>query len=155
MHGLTHAEGGIHEGLIPYSHEFAMATPDRQYTPNMIRPPYPSPNPRPSSSVYSDDASDMNTMSCLIHMVSEESREQEHQLIASYESENRMLEEELALYREAWNGTIMLANTVIRAFAIIKRSQVTFDKVVEDAEKDWLAFWGIYKECVGSHPPWI
>jgi hypothetical protein len=132
-----------------------MATPDRQYTSNMIRPPYPPPSPRPSSSVYSDDAPDINTMTYLHHMVSEELTEQEHQLIATYESENRMLEEELALHREAWNGTIMLANTVIRAVAIIKKSQVTFDKVVEDAEKDWLAFWGIYKECLGSHPPWI
>lgn len=94
-------------------------------------------------------------MTYLHHMVSEELREQEHQLIATYESENRMLEEELALYREAWNGTIMLANTVIRAVTIIQRSQVTFDTNVEDAEKGWLAFWGIYKECVGSHPPWI
>lgn len=30
----------------------------------------------------------------------------------------------------------MLANTVIQAFAIIERSQVTFDNAVEDAEKD-------------------
>lgn len=122
--------------------------PDRRGISNMIPPP----DPRPTSSVYSDDTSPMTD---LIHMILEESRAQESQLIATYTNEIRMLEEELALHREAWNGTIMLANKVIQAVAIIKSRLVILSNKAEDADKGWLAFWGIYKECQGSHPPWI
>ncbi len=69
--------------------------------------------------------------------------------------ENQALEEELALHRRAWNGTIMLVNDVIQAITIIKKSLITVDANVASAEKDWLAFWGIYKESLGSHPPWL
>jgi hypothetical protein len=94
-------------------------------------------------------------MTCLIRKVSEETRAQEHQTIASYIRENQALEEELALHRRAWNGTIMLANEVIQASTIIKKSLITVDADIARAEKDWLAFWGIYKESIGSHPPWL
>ena len=110
------------------------------------------PNPRPTSSVYSDD---MSIMTCLIRKVSEETRAQEYQTIDSYIRENQALEEELALHRRAWNGTIMLANEVIQAITIIKKSLITVDANVASAEKEWLAFWGIYKESIGSHPPWL
>jgi hypothetical protein len=114
--------------------------------------PIPPPNPRPTSSVYSEDTS---IMVCLIQNVSEEIRAQEYQTIASYIRENQALEEELAFHRRAWNGTIMLANEVIQASAIIKKSLITVDANVASAEKEWLAFWGIYKESIGSHPPWL
>jgi hypothetical protein len=94
-------------------------------------------------------------MTCLIHKVSEETRAQEYQTIASYMRENQALEEELALHQRAWNGTIMLANEVIQASTIIKKSLTTVDAKVASAEKEWLAFWGIYKESIGSHPPWL
>jgi hypothetical protein len=112
--------------------------------------PIPPPNPRPTSSVYSDD---MSIMTCLIRKVSEETRAQEYQTIDSYIRENQALEEELALHRRAWNGTIMLANEVVQAITIIKKSLITVDANVASAEKEWLAFWGIYKESIGSHPP--
>lgn len=64
----------------------------------------------------------MPTMSQLIHEVSEEAKDQEYKTIASYRRENQALEEELALHRKAWNGTIMLANKVIEAVTIIKNS---------------------------------
>ena len=114
--------------------------------------PVPPPNPRPTSSVYSDD---MSIMVCLIRSVSEEIREQEYQTITSYIRENQAVEEELALYRRAWNGTIMLANEVIQAITIIKKSLITVDANLTSAEKDWLAFWGIYKDSEGSHPLWL
>jgi hypothetical protein len=114
--------------------------------------PIPPPNPRPTSSIYSDD---MSIMTCLIRKVSEETRAQEHQTIASYIRENQALEEELALHQMAWNGTIMLANEVIQANTTIKKSLITVDANVASAEKEWLAFWGIYKESIGSHPPWL
>src|SRR5436190_7038111 len=110
------------------------------------------PNPRPTSSVYSDD---MSLMVCLIRSVSEEIRAQEYQTISSYMRENQALEEELALYRRAWNGTIILVNEVLQAIAIIKKSLITVDTNVASAEKDWLAFWGIYKESIGSYPLWL
>ena len=113
------------------------------------------PNPRPTSSVYSDDSPSMPTMSQLIHEVSEEAKDQEYETIASYRRENQALEEELALHRKTWNGTIMLANKVIETVTMIKKSVVTVDVKLEDAEREWLAFWGIYKESPGSHPPWI
>jgi hypothetical protein len=94
-------------------------------------------------------------MVCLISNVSEEIRKQEHQTIVSYLKENQALEMELALYRREWNGTIMLANEVIQAITVIKKSQVTLNTSLESAEKDWLAFWGIYKESEGSHPLWL
>ena len=72
--------------------------------------PIPSLNPRPSSSVYSDD---MSIMTCLVRKVSEETRVQEYRTIASYTRENQALEDELALYRMAWNKTIILTNEVI------------------------------------------
>lgn len=113
------------------------------------------PNPRPTSSVYSDDMPSMPTMSQLIHEVSEEAKDQEYETIASYRRENQALEEEIALHRKAWNGTIMLANKVIETVTMIKKSVVTVDINLEDAQREWLAFWGIYKESPGSHPPWI
>lgn len=126
----------------------SLPSPDRQDITIMIPPP----NPRPASSVYSDDTS---IMTHLIQMVSEESTAQAYQLIATYTNETRMLEEELTLHREAWNGTIMLANKVLQAVATIKRILVILGNKEDGAEKGWLAFWGIYKECQGSHPPWI
>jgi hypothetical protein len=33
--------------------------------------------------------------------------------------ENRELEDELVLYRKLWNGTIRLANNIIRSVAIL------------------------------------
>ena len=82
----------------------------------------------------------MSIMTCLIRKVSEETRAQEHQTIASYIRENQALEEELALHRRAWNGTIMLANEVIQAYTIIKKSLITVNANVVSAEKEWLAF---------------
>lgn len=113
------------------------------------------PNPRPTSSVYSDDSPSMPTMSQLIHEVSEEAKDQEYETVASYRREIQALEEELELHRKTWNGTIMLANKVIEIVTMIKKSVVTVDVKLEDAEREWLAFWGIYKESPGSHPPWI
>jgi len=112
----------------------------------------PSTNPRPTSSVYSDEIS---LMTYLIRKVSEELRAQEYETVAAYIRENQALEEELALRRRAWGGTIMLADEVIQASANIKSSLITIDANVASAEKEWLAFWGIYKESTGSHPPWL
>jgi hypothetical protein len=94
-------------------------------------------------------------MTHLVHKVSEEVKLQESETIASYMRENQALEEELALYQKAWNGTIILANEVIEAITTIKKSLITVDTNVADAEKSWLAFWGIYKESLGSQRPWI
>jgi hypothetical protein len=69
--------------------------------------------------------------------------------------ENQALEDELALYRMARNGTIMLANEVIRAITTIGKGLIIVDTGVASAEKDWLAFWGIYKESLGPHPSWL
>jgi hypothetical protein len=49
----------------------------------------------------------------------------------------------------------MLANEVMEAITIIKKSLITVDANIVSAEKDWLAFWGIYKEAVGSHSLWL
>jgi hypothetical protein len=97
----------------------------------------PSPNPRPTSSVYSDD---MPIMTYLICKVLEETRTQEYQTIACYMRENQAYEEELALHQRAWNGTIMLANEVIQAITTIKKSLIKVDVNVARAEKEWLAF---------------
>lgn len=111
-----------------------------------------SPNYRPTSSLYSDDAS---IMTYLIHKVSEETRTQEYETIASFMRENQALEEELALYRKSWDGAILLANEVIQAITIIRKSLITVGTRVKGAEKDWLAFWGIYKESLRDPRPWI
>jgi hypothetical protein len=114
--------------------------------------PIPPPNPRPTSSVYSDD---MSIMTRLVRHVSKETRVQEYQTIACYMRENLMLEDEIALHRRTWTETIMLADEVIRAIMIIKKSLITVEASVASVEKDWLAFWGIYKESLGQHPPWL
>ena len=114
--------------------------------------PIPPPNPRPTSSVYSDD---MSIMAGLVRKVSEETRLQEYRMIESYMRENQALEDELALHRTAWNGTIMLANEVTQAIMTIENGLIIVDAGVASAEKDWLAFWGIYKESLGQHPPWL
>ena len=110
------------------------------------------PNPRPTSSIYSDDLPIMTT---LLKEVSEETLIQEHRMIASYISENKRLEEELVLYRKAWNGTIKLANEAIQAITSFERIIFRVNTKVARAERDWLAFWGIYKESNGSHPSWL
>jgi argininosuccinate lyase len=94
-------------------------------------------------------------MTGLTRQVSGEIRIQEYQTIATYMRENQTLKEELALFRKAWNETIMLVNKVVQVIAIIERSLTAVDTEVASAEKDWLAFWGIYKESPGLHPPWI
>ena len=65
------------------------------------------------------------------------------------------LEGEVALHQKAWNGTISIANEVIQIITTIRRSLVKVETKVESAEKTWLAFWGIYKESLGEHRPWI
>jgi hypothetical protein len=94
-------------------------------------------------------------MTSLVRKVSEDTRDQEYRTIASYMRENQALEDELALHQMAWNGTIMLANQVIQAITSIGKSLIIVDAGIARAEKDWLAFWGIYKECLGLHPPWL
>ncbi|KAH8800871.1 hypothetical protein F5884DRAFT_890684 [Xylogone sp. PMI_703] len=107
---------------------------------------------RPTSSIYSEDVS---TMAELVRAVSEEARQQEHQTVTSYVAENRLLEEEIEIYRKKWNETIMVVNELLQAIIAIKTSLNKVAKKVAVAERDWLAFWGIYKESDGSHPPWI
>lgn len=114
--------------------------------------PIPQPNPRPTSSVYSDDIS---IMASLVRKVSEDTRVQEYRTIECYMRENQALEDEIELRRMTWTGTIMLADEVIRAITMIENSLITIEANVASAEKDWLAFWGIYKESIGSHPPWL
>lgn len=112
----------------------------------------PSPNHRPTSSVYSDDVS---IMTYLIHKVSEETRTRELETIASYMRENQALEEELARHQKLWDEAIIMANEVIQAIKITRKSLITVDTKVAGAEKDWLAFWGIYIESLGENQPWI
>ncbi|KAH8800608.1 hypothetical protein F5884DRAFT_904623 [Xylogone sp. PMI_703] len=71
------------------------------------------------------------------------------------DGKNRLLEEEIEMYRKKWNETIMVVNELLRAIIAIKTSLYKVAKKVAVAERDWLAFWGIYKESDGSHPPWI
>jgi hypothetical protein len=97
----------------------------------------------------------MPTMASLIHKVTEETMAQEYRTIASYMEENQTLEEELELHRKVWNGTIMVANTVIIAVKTIEKSLIAVNVNAASAEKDWLAFWGIYEESPGPHPPWL
>ena len=97
----------------------------------------------------------MSIMTYLIHKVSEETRAQEYKTIASFIRENQSLEEELARHQKAWNRTIMLANKVIQAITTFRKSLTIVDSRIAGAEKDWLAFWRIYKESLGSHPPWV
>lgn len=112
----------------------------------------PSQDHRPTSSVYSDDVS---IMTYLIHKVSEETRIQEYETIASLMRENQALKEEIAGYQKLWDGAIIMANEVIQAITTIRKSLATLGTKVAGAEKDWLAFWGIYKESLGEHPHWI
>ncbi len=114
--------------------------------------PASTPTPRPSSSIYSDD---IPIMTSLTRLVSEEARVQGYQTIATYTNEIQALEKELALHRREWNETIMLVNEVIKAIMIIKKCLLTINTNEAKAERDWLAFWGIYQESVGSHPPFI
>ena len=80
---------------------------------------------------------------------------QEYQTIASYMREIEALEEELALYRRAWNGTITVANKVIRAITVVEKGLVTINTEEAKAGNNWMAFWRSYQESVGSHPPYI
>jgi hypothetical protein len=73
-------------------------------------------NPCLTSSVYSDDES---IIAGLMRQITEELRLQEYRTIAAYMQENRELEDELVLYRKLWNGTIRLANNIIRSVAIL------------------------------------
>jgi hypothetical protein len=111
------------------------------------------PTPRPPSSVYSDEIPII--MTSLIRQVSEETRVQEYQTIACYMKDIHALEEELALHQKEWNATIDLVNEVIKAIVVIKKSLATLDTNIARAKKDWLAFWGIYQESLGLHPPHI
>ena len=110
------------------------------------------PSPRPTSSVYSDDTS---IMTSLIRQVSEQIRTQEIRTITCYMKENQEIKKHLAFYRQGWNGTIMLANEAIKVIKTMEKSFITVDKNMAHANKDWLAFWGIYEEFPGSHPAWI
>jgi hypothetical protein len=114
--------------------------------------PVSLPRPRPASSVYSDD---LPIMLDLINRVSQEIRVQECRTIASYMEEIQRLEEELGLYRRAWNGTITVANLVIRAVTIVKKGIATVDRREAKVGNDWMAFWRSYQESVGSHLPYI
>jgi hypothetical protein len=94
-------------------------------------------------------------MTELIRMVSEETKIQEYQMIHSYIKENQALEEDLAHYRKIWAGRLHVVNEALQAITTMRSSFRTLKKKAASAEKDWLAFWGIYKEIRGPHPPWI
>lgn len=112
----------------------------------------PMATPRPASSVYSDDAS---IMTALIQKVTEETRLQEYETLCTFMRENRELKDVVASYQRTWNRTIMLVNEAIQAITTTKKSLVTINSHIAKAEKDWLAFWGIYKESVGPNQPFI
>ncbi|KAH6700625.1 hypothetical protein BKA61DRAFT_461657, partial [Leptodontidium sp. MPI-SDFR-AT-0119] len=78
--------------------------------------------------------------------VSEEIRTQEYETTASFMRENQALGEELALHQKEWNGSIIIANEALQSITTIRKSLITVDIKAADAEKDWLVFWGIYKE---------
>jgi len=94
-------------------------------------------------------------MKYLNRRVAEETRIQEYETVASFMRENQALEEELIRYQQVWDGSITMANDVIQAIMMIRKSLVTVDRKVAGSEEKWLAFWGIYKESLGEPQPWI
>jgi hypothetical protein len=94
-------------------------------------------------------------MNYLSRRVTEETRTQEYETIASFMKENQALEEELIRYQQVWDGSITMANNVIQAIRMIRKSLVTVDRKAAGSEEKWLAFWGIYKEYLGEPQPWI
>jgi len=109
---------------------------------------------RPISSVYSEDVPMLDS---LLQTITEEVRLQELRTISLYLEEIQQLESQLNTYRRVWKEVIYVADKVIQAIASIEKSRTRFRSRVKRAEKEWLAYWGIYKECIKqqSHPIWL
>ena len=117
-------------------------------------PTMPKVEPRPSSSIYSDDCS----MEHLIHQVSETKRVQELRTISVLMDENELLREKVLQYRLLRDEILNLVNSGVETLDYINRALRGFRQRTNAANKDWLAFWGIY-ECTshgGCKPPkWV
>jgi hypothetical protein len=98
-------------------------------------------------------------MEYLVRQVSEMKRAQELQTISILMKENQLLWKEVAICRRLWNGIIVMMTEAIEAMKCIETALENFSTETAAAERDWLAFWGIYRESVdyiGSKPPrWI
>jgi hypothetical protein len=111
--------------------------------------------PRSSSSVYTDDFS----IEYLIYRVSEMKRVQELRTISTLMKENQQLRKEVIIYRRLWGGIIAIMIKSIQATKSVEKALEGFSTKTAVAERDWLAFWGIYTESVDyvgpKLPQWI
>ena len=97
-------------------------------------------------------------MERLIQQVSETKRVQELRAISVLMDENELLRDKVLQYRLLRDEILNLVNSGVETLDYINRALRGFRQRTNAANKDWLAFWGIY-ECTshgGCKPPkWV
>ncbi|KAF7894682.1 uncharacterized protein EAF01_010132 [Botrytis porri] len=111
---------------------------------------HPPGNPRPCSSVYSQDEDpfgDNFSLEDLARRVDESTKVSESNTLVQLGIENQILSQHVAYYQREWDALIDLLEELIDAVLLITSTLKNFNHKREEAETAWLAFWGIKEEA--------
>jgi hypothetical protein len=115
------------------------------------------PDPRPCSSIYSQDVSiigDNFSLEDLAHHVDESTKLAESYTLAQLITENEQLHRDTLYYRREWDALMRLLDELMDSALLIRTTlKDSYSKIVQ-AEAAWLAFWGIVEQSSYTHH-WI
>lgn len=104
-----------------------------------------------SRSVYSEQFS----MEDLLHRVTTFKRIEELKTVERLTEENQLLRERITFYQRIWQGAIDLLDEAIETAVSMQKILEDYDHGKATAERDWLAFWGIFRESIAHCGPQI
>ena len=96
----------------------------------------------PGPSNYGDDMS----IESLIRRVDEFQNMEELETLDRLEKENATLRLQLLCHQRSYHATIDLFKEAFEAVVLMQTALQTCNEEEEKANRDWLAFWGVYME---------
>ena len=105
---------------------------------------------KPSSSYYAEDTS----IEDLLRRVDAFQLIEEEDTLERLEKENAVLKRQISSYRASWQAALALLHEAFEAVIQIQTALRVFDQEEENANRDWLSFWGIHMEAPSNLVYW-
>jgi hypothetical protein len=115
------------------------------------------PDPRPCSSIYSQDVSIIEykfSLEDLAYQVDESTKLAESYTLAQLITENEQLHRDATYYRREWDALMRLLDELMDSAILIRTTLKDSYSKIAEAEAAWLAFWGIVEQSSYAHH-WI
>ena len=82
----------------------------------------------------------------LVQMIDEYQLTEQLSTLRRLDEENRILQKQVSCFQRSWHTAMDLLEEAFEAVLLIQRALDDCNTEVNDAKKEWLAFWGIYTE---------